>query len=330
MPRRKFQSDDERRAAFAHMRRRGSRGGVGSRLARTSVGIPILTPSQKPEPLKNAPGSPFRFTGGKSRVRKEIIERMPPHSTYVEAFAGAGSVLLAKPPSEREIMNDKSKGIANVHQALVHAPHHEAVWPMNPNRERWERIKRKPEAERTPEEHAFYIEHSYGGMGRNYTHNAKKEIDIFELHKRLHDVKVENSDFAEVMKQWDTPTTLHYLDPPYVQSAGTYFRHDTVTPKQVEEVASKMKGKVMITYGNEPEVRDAFRGRKWRVQKLSVSRPLSVPISRSLGRHEDAPEEKELLIMNFNPRKEREGLAPYEGSVPKREWHKVDGEWFPK
>ncbi len=50
--------------------------------------------------------SPFKWVGGKSRLRKYIIPLIPKHTCYVEPFAGAalGSVWEATPAVE--VIND--------------------------------------------------------------------------------------------------------------------------------------------------------------------------------------------------------------------------------
>src|SRR3954471_8742303 len=71
----------------------------------------------KPEENKiGEPGmlnSPFKWVGGKSRLRKAIIPLLPEHTCYVEPFAGAAWVLFGKPPSDVEILNDKEQELIN-------------------------------------------------------------------------------------------------------------------------------------------------------------------------------------------------------------------------
>ena len=50
--------------------------------------------------------SPLNWFGGKSRFAGHIIKHFPPHTCYVEAFAGSGAVLCAKEPAKVEVLND--------------------------------------------------------------------------------------------------------------------------------------------------------------------------------------------------------------------------------
>lgn len=46
------------------------------------------------------------YFGGKTRLAKTIVQKMPPHTCYVEVFAGAAAVFFAKEPSKTEVIND--------------------------------------------------------------------------------------------------------------------------------------------------------------------------------------------------------------------------------
>lgn len=49
---------------------------------------------------------PFAYYGGKTTLAPQIVDLLPAHRHYVEPFAGSLAVLLAKPPSLMETVND--------------------------------------------------------------------------------------------------------------------------------------------------------------------------------------------------------------------------------
>ena len=71
---------------------------------------------------------PIPRMGGKSRLRKTILERIPEHTCYIEPFFGAGWVYFGKEPSKVEVINDIDKELINMFRMIkYHAPEIERV-----------------------------------------------------------------------------------------------------------------------------------------------------------------------------------------------------------
>lgn len=69
--------------------------------------------------------APFAWVGGKSKMAKEIVERMPPHTCYAEVFAGSLSVLYAKErpfAKYNEVVNDWNEDLINLHKIIQTRP----------------------------------------------------------------------------------------------------------------------------------------------------------------------------------------------------------------
>ena len=62
------------------------------------------------------------YLGGKTRLAKTIIARMPAHTCYVEVFAGGAAVFFSKPPSETEVLNDRDGDLVNMYRILKYHP----------------------------------------------------------------------------------------------------------------------------------------------------------------------------------------------------------------
>jgi DNA adenine methylase len=66
--------------------------------------------------------SPFKWVGGKSRLRKQIISLLPRHTCYVEPFSGAAWVLFGKPRSDVEVLNDIDQELITFFRVVKEKP----------------------------------------------------------------------------------------------------------------------------------------------------------------------------------------------------------------
>ena len=60
----------------------------------------------------------IRYYGGKWKIADWVISFFPEHRCYVEAFGGAGSVLMKKKPARVEVYNDLSNEMVNLFRVL--------------------------------------------------------------------------------------------------------------------------------------------------------------------------------------------------------------------
>ena len=63
--------------------------------------------------------NPLKWHGGKYYLASRIVDLMPPHTHFVEPFAGGLSVLLAKSPDGvSEVVNDQNSDLTNFWDVL--------------------------------------------------------------------------------------------------------------------------------------------------------------------------------------------------------------------
>lgn len=65
---------------------------------------------------------PFSYFGGKTRLAASIVGHFPPHEHYVEPYGGSLSVLLAKPRSRMETVNDLDRSLMTFWRVLRDRP----------------------------------------------------------------------------------------------------------------------------------------------------------------------------------------------------------------
>jgi DNA adenine methylase len=188
--------------------------------------------------------SPFKWVGGKSRLRKHIIKLFPEHTCYVELFSGAAWVLFGKSASNVEVLNDIDKDIVNFFRVVKEKPAELVAsfkWEMVARAE-FDRLASLDPATLTDVQraHRFYylIMASWGGEfhyprfqtsindgghgNRLFGGLQTLEQRILPVYERLRTVIIENLDWQVCLDRYNRPGALIYIDPPYPDNGCNY------------------------------------------------------------------------------------------------------------
>lgn len=272
-----------------------------------------INPVQPNERMLN---SPFKWVGGKSRLRKHIIALLPNHSCYVEPFGGAAWVLFGKPPSSVEVLNDIDQELITFFRVVREKPQELLAafeWELV-SRAEFQRLAALDVTQLTDVQraHRFYYlimagwggELNYprfqtsisdGGHG-NRLIGALKHLHerIRPIHERLRTVIIENLDWQECIARYDRPATVMYLDPPYPNNKCNYSHNmrNWDEHHQLVERLERVACKWILSSYDTPEIRELFRQHYFvRVQSYSGMKVSKNGNERVLN--------QELLITNF-------------------------------
>lgn len=226
--------------------------------------------------------SPFKWVGGKSRLRKHIIPLIPAHTCYVELFSGAAWVLFGKPPSDVEVLNDIDQDLITFFRVVKEKPGElisSFEWDLV-SRAEFNRLAGLPSDQLTDVQraHRFYYlimagwggELNYprfqtsvkdGGHGnRLFGALAHLKQRIEPVYERLQTVIIENLDWRECFKRYDSPTTFFYVDPPYPQNGANYANNmrSWEDHNHLSRNLSKAQGKWILSSYNNADVRGLY------------------------------------------------------------------------
>lgn len=235
--------------------------------------------------------SPVKWYGGKYYQAKDIINLFPEHKSYVEVFGGAGHILFRKQPSEIETFNDidnclylffkilrDENKLLKLRTALELTPYSREEFNYCVNTWQIE----EDEIEKIRKWYVVVMQSFSNDMSTwSYSKTisrrsmsqcvsqwlGKIENDIPNAVERLKKVQIENLDFIECIKKYDSKDTLFYLDPPYIhetrKSKDVYIHEmNTDRHRELVQLLLDIKGKVILS-GYDHEVYDNLINNGW-------------------------------------------------------------------
>lgn len=210
---------------------------------------------------------PFPYYGGKQTIAERIIAMLPNHTHYIEPYAGSLAVLLAKPRSPLETVNDLDGELVHFWRTLREQPDAlEAACALTPHsRGEHRQALDQPEppaddVERARRTWVLLTQSQSGGTGRRtgwrFFAGAPKSsysmpqylrayVERFgPVVARLHGVSLECRPALDVIRTYGRdPGCLLYVDPPYVHATrkGRGYRHE-MSDGDHRELAAALQG----------------------------------------------------------------------------------------
>ena len=167
------------------------------------------------------------------------------HKVYVESFAGSGAILLNKNPSEVEVYNDIHSEVVNFFRILrTRSSELISLLDLTPySREEFSLACLETSDDPLERARRFFVKARQVRSGLattatpgrwSYTKKDSRQnralpvnhwIGAIEglqfISERIKDVQIEHIDALDAIQRYDTPETLHYIDPPYLMSSRT-------------------------------------------------------------------------------------------------------------
>jgi DNA adenine methylase len=247
--------------------------------------------------------------GGKRRLAKHILPLFPEHECYVEPFCGGAALYFMKEPARSEVINDINGELINLYRVVkyhLEALANEFKWSLV-SRQQFEWHKGQPLDQLTDIQRAarfYYLQKcAFGGRADNPTFGTsattppklnlmRLEEDLSQAHLRLYATTIEKLPWDKCVEKYDREHSLMLADPPYWSTQGYGVPFGLEQYDKMADMALQMKGKMIITVNDIPEMRKAF-------QRLSF-REVDIKYTVSGGHNaQRAASSRELIITNF-------------------------------
>lgn len=244
----------------------------------TDVARAVLDQLNIRPPSPNRKKIAFGWYGGKYSHLSWLLPLLPEAHHYCEPFGGSAAVLLNRTPAPVETYNDIDSELVNFFQVLRDQPQELiSALTLTPfSREEFVRAIEEPTEGLPALERArrFYIrarqartglaqtasegrwagcrDTSRRGMGGAVSRWFGGMQELVEIAARLIRVQIEHRPAIQVIRQYDSPDTLFYCDPPYPHesrgdSKAYGFEMTDEEHEELAEVLHQVQGKVAIS-----------------------------------------------------------------------------------
>lgn len=261
--------------------------------------------------------------GGKRTMAPTIVRELGKHSAYWEPFCGSLAVLLDKPESSHETVNDLHADLINLARVIAddrHADLYQRLSCVLFDEHRRGQSLLEIQAATDPIDRAFhyFIINWFGRNGFSGTVGSDKSsfavrwtpggghggqrfasaVDsIPAWHERLRRVTILNRDGFEVLDKIDDADRVAiYCDPPYIEKNGTYQHDFTADDHRRLAVALERftRARVVVSYYRHPQLEILYPPSRWTHRDCTIGKGLH----NAGKRGQEAKAAPEVLIIN--------------------------------
>jgi DNA adenine methylase len=208
--------------------------------------------------------APFGRIGGKSRIAEIIISYFPKdYKYYVEPFLGSGNIFFKIPLEEKikhvNIISDLDNDIYKVMKGLQTKTKfiNSNIKRENLDKEYFNQIKDKKDVLSLIEKYKI----TFFSQGLFYGNKIAIKTNFLPYYEHLKNVIILNKSYEKLIEDFDSPETFFYFDPPYSMSESKryYSSISNVSPKDLFRHLRKIKGKFMLSYDDNDEIKELFK-----------------------------------------------------------------------
>ena len=187
---------------------------------------------------------PLNYRGSKFESLPELLPLLPYTGEWCDVFGGSGVVTLNRKKQKFEVYNDKHSGLIAFYKCVINdntrrqlkelielLPHSRELFIDC--KDTWE--KDKDDIVRAAK-YYYSVRCSFSGREGHFGRTVQKEttsiysriaadLELFPmLASRFKGVQIENVSWERCLKDFDSPSMVFYLDPPYIDA--NCYRHN--------------------------------------------------------------------------------------------------------
>jgi DNA adenine methylase len=271
----------------------------------------------------------FGWYGGKYSHLDWLLPLLPECHHYCEPFSGSAAVLINRAPSPIETYNDLDGEVVNFFRVLREQGEElaKAIGLTPFSREEFAfACQLDPALTDLERARRFYVrarqvrtglaQMATVGRWANCKNTSRAGMSgvvsrwlggveiLPEIAERLLRVQIENRPAIDVIRLYDSRSTLFYCDPPYVHSTrgdSKAYKHEMTDDqhRELADVLNRAKGQVAFSNYECDLLEELYPAPKWRKHK-----------SPPKTNHSTKGKRVEILWTNFDPEKRKVGKQP--------------------